>query len=106
MTFEGEARSGLGTRTESHPSSPETHNLKSALKLEGKNLRLHMVGDHHNPTLKDFSQFNIYAFRVGLGAGEGRGPVSLLLDDDDDKSLSHLEKSCSRVDIFSDVLTP
>src|SRR5271156_1805739 len=43
VTFEGEARSGLGTRTESHPSSPETHNLKSALKLEGKNLRLHWV---------------------------------------------------------------
>jgi hypothetical protein len=41
-----------------------------------------------------------YAFRVGLGPGEGRGPVSLLLDDDDDKSLSHLENSCSRVDIL------
>jgi hypothetical protein len=29
----------------------------------------------------------------------------LLLDDDDKKSLSHLEKFCSKVDIFSDVLT-
>ncbi len=46
-----------------------------------------------------------YAFRVRIGAGEGRGPMPLLLDGDDDKSLSHLEKSRNRVDIFSDVLT-
>ena len=54
---------------------------------------------------RQFSRFNIHAFRVGLGAGEGRGPAPFVLDDDDEKSLSPLEKSCSRVNIFSEALT-
>lgn len=40
---------------------------------------------------RQFSRFNIHAFRVGLGASEGRGPAPFVLDDDDEKSLSPLE---------------